>query len=131
MRHLKRAIGLAAIVVGGLAYAAPLGFIHSELPVVLGAINEDLVSHVIYTHHKELRTCYEAGLESDEKMVGKVSVKFIIGSDGMVVNSEIKHSTLGDEEVEGCIVDEFYNMDFPAPERGKAIVTAPFTFQPL
>jgi hypothetical protein len=131
MRHLKLALSLTLAALGGLAHAAPLGFIHSELPVVLGAIDEDLVSHVVYTHHKELRTCYEAGLERNEALRGMVTIKVVIGDDGVVVNAEVKQSNLGDEEVEGCIVDEFYNMDFPVPQRGKAIVNAPFTFQPL
>jgi len=131
MKHVLLALGLfAASGLGSVAEADP-GFMLADLPTVIGAIDESLVTHVIWTHQNDIKKCYEDGLTRDPKIAGMMEIKFLIGEDGAVMNSEVRSSTLGDEEVEACILDSFFHMEFPVPRRGRPYVLGKFTFQPL
>ena len=131
---MKRSmLALGVFVTAGLgtvAQAAP-GFMLADLPTVIGAIDESLVSHVIWNHQADIKKCYEQGLERDGMIAGMLEVKFIIDDEGGVVNAEVRSSTLGDEEVEACILESFEHMDFPRAQRGQPYVRSKFTFQPL
>jgi len=131
MKRVMLALGV--FISAGLssdAQADP-GFMLADLPTVIGAIDESLVTHVIWTHQSDIKKCYEDGLTRNPKIAGMLEIKFLIGEDGAVMNSEIRSSTLGDEEVEACILDSFFQMDFPEPRRGRPYVMSKFTFQPL
>ena len=61
---------------------------------------------------------------------GRVAVKFVIGGRGAVMRAVLSSSSLGDPQVEGCIVRTVERFVFPLPEdSGIVIVTYPFTLK--
>ena len=73
-------------------------------------------------HQQELRPC--------PALASKIVVRFVIGDDGKVIQSEVKKSTLADPKVESCMLLKIRNWKFPRPPGGGIVdVTYPFVFQ--
>jgi hypothetical protein len=74
-----------------------------------------------------LRLCYEAGLRDGSSIQGRVTVRFVIGRDGMVSSAS---SLAGDSLEIDCVVRAFYGLIFPKPDGGAVTVTYPVHFAP-
>ena len=99
-------------------------------PVVLGALDKALIEAVIKRHLAQIRYCYQRELTKQPDLAGKVTIKFVINSDGAVQEAEVRSTTLGNATVEECLVTRFLRMQFPEPEGGGiVIVSYPFLFQ--
>lgn len=99
--------------------------------VIMGTMTPDQVDLVIKRHLSQIRFCYQRQLPRDPHLSGKVSVRFVIAGDGTVSLAKVHDSSLGNEEVERCIVDRFFRMQFPQPlGNGTVIVKYPFLFTP-
>lgn len=103
----------------------------------LGAtsVNGRLPAEVIRKKVREsfgaYRKCYQQGLSRDEKLNGKVNVRFVIGRNGKVTNAAYaENSTMPDQAVSECVVTEFKKLEFPQPEGGIVKVTYPIMFAP-
>ncbi len=98
-------------------------------PLVLGTLSKEQVRQVIRRHWADIRGCYDAELAKAPSLQGKVSVKFVIGSDGSVQSAEVASSSLGNPRAEDCIVARLRPLEFPKPASGGiVIVTYPFAF---
>ena len=94
-------------------------------------MDKALVDAVIRRHLQSIRYCYQRELQREPSLAGKITVRFVIANDGSVSNVSTKSSTLGNAEVEGCINNRFYKMDFPKPKgNGIVFVSYPFLFSP-
>jgi outer membrane biosynthesis protein TonB len=60
---------------------------------------------------------------------GRVSVQFVVDTDGWVRRSRVWQSDLGDSKVAECIARELVGLQFPQPD-GKVTVIYPFTLSP-
>lgn len=76
---------------------------------------------VIERHEKEVKECYEPERAKNPQLAGRVVVRFTIGETGMVTDSEVKSSTLGNAAVENCVVRAFLGWEFPKPPDGNPI----------
>lgn len=79
--------------------------------------------------------CYEAALEGDPKLAGKLVMKFAIGGEpdvgGLVETSEVdaEASTITNPEMVECMRETMYALELVAPlEGGRMDVTYPFEF---
>ncbi|MBZ5709179.1 AgmX/PglI C-terminal domain-containing protein [Nannocystis pusilla] len=95
-----------------------------------GSLDKDLIRRVVRAHIPEIRACYNEGLARKPELAGKLTVDFMIGTDGHVSSSEVQGSTLADATVEGCIEATVMNWLFPKPDGGVVKVSYPFAFEP-
>lgn len=115
---------------GGIATRPGTGA-SSGAPIILGALDKNVIDRVIHENVGAVKACYEQGLMRGPSLAGKVVVKFVIAKDGSVSSAVMKSSNLGDAEVEACISQALMGLSFPAPAGGGiVIVSYPFMFQP-
>jgi hypothetical protein len=82
------------------------------------------------------KECYEAALERDGKLQGKLVFSFVIaGNDdvgGIVESAELDpSSTLVEKELVYCLRESLLSLSFEPPEQGGVVtVTYPFVFSP-
>jgi len=98
--------------------------ISSGNPTVEGSLDKELIRRVINAHRNQVRFCYESELVRHPGMNGKVTVKFIIGANGLVQKSGLDASTLGNGNVEGCIVSRVTQWEFQKPKGGGIVVVS-------
>jgi hypothetical protein len=82
------------------------------------------------------RECYEAALEAQPKLAGKLVISFVIVGDdeigGVVDSAELTEgNTIVDEELVTCMLESMLSMSFEAPSGGGSVtVTYPFLLSP-
>lgn len=77
-----------------------------------------------------IRACYEAQLQIHESLAGKTTIRWTIDGEGRVSEASIASSTLGNANVEQCVLRVIRAMRFQKPESGVCIVQWPFVFNP-
>jgi TonB family protein len=85
------------------------------------------IQNVVRAHFGDFRDCYHAGLKRNPDLEGKVTVRFVIDTDGKVA-SATGSGEIGDEEVVSCVVDAAEKLTFPRPEGGTVTVSYPIVF---
>ena len=94
---------------------------------IMGALAKTDIGTVVKANKHRIKDCFNAGLQLDPDLSGRVNLKFIIGKTGAVSKSEVKETTLNHAETEACMVAVAKSMQFPEPEGGGiVIVTYPF-----
>ncbi len=94
-----------------------------------GSLDREVIRQVIRQNMNAVRLCYERALVDDPTLEGRVTVRFIIGTDGGVDNALVQDSKLEAPRVEACITTAVRQMRFPAPEGGGIVIVAyPFMF---
>jgi hypothetical protein len=82
------------------------------------------------------KECYEAALERDPRLGGKLVFSFVIAGDedvgGIVESAELDpSSTLVEKELVYCLRESLLSLSFEPPKRGGVVtVTYPFVFSP-
>jgi len=108
---------------------------HHDGPVVgpvriSDGLPRDLVAKVIRAHFNEIKYCYERELQHAPELAGKVSVQFVIGGTGEVLEAQIAESTLSNSAVEQCMLDRVKRWRFPEPAGGGTVeVNHPWIFR--
>jgi|GEM_PF-4409519 len=98
---------------------------------VNGRLPAEVIRKNVREKFGEYRKCYQAGLENDPELTGKIVVRFVIGRDGLVSNAAYADtSSMPDKAVSECVVSSFKKLKFPKPEGGIVTVTYPITFAP-
>ena len=106
-----------AVVSSGIGKA--LGNIPLGTEVVMeGGLSESVIEATIKKYLSQVQACYEVGLRKSPGLEGVVATKFEIGANGRLNYSKIFRSTLGNENVEKCIVRNMKGWRFPRPEGG-------------
>jgi outer membrane biosynthesis protein TonB len=97
--------------------------------VVRGQLDRDIIQRVVREHRREIRACYEAELQRNPELAGRISVEWVISPDGAVAAAQIENSTMNNAEVEGCLTRRIRSWRFPEPRGGGTVrVTYPFEF---
>ena len=102
----------------------------AEEATVQGSLGKDQIRPVIQQHIGEVKQCYEAQLQKNKSLAGRVMVNFTIGTDGKVTDSRISETTLKNPDCEKCIADAVQSWQFPKPRGGKVVVNYPFVLAP-
>ena len=92
-------------------------------------LSREQISSVIRSHSNDIRICYERDLQEDPTLEGRITVNWIIGLDGRVIEQTAVENTMGSGAVESCILEEISRMRFDVPKGGMVNVTYPFTFR--
>ncbi|TVR02207.1 MAG: TonB family protein [Deltaproteobacteria bacterium] len=98
-------------------------------PEVRGQLDREIIQRVIREHRREIRACYEAELQRNENLRGRVAIEFVIAPDGSVASAQVAESSLNSREVENCVTNRMRRWRFPEPRGGGIVrVTYPFDF---
>lgn len=90
----------------------------------VGVMDTDDVEATIQEHFDEVRGCYARAGKAQKYAGGKVLLRFMVGADGTTEDVRVLESTLGNYEVERCLVDVGRRIHFHAPNGNK-----PSTFE--
>jgi hypothetical protein len=101
----------------------------NELPK-FGRLPPEQIQDVVVKAYGDFRKCYTDGLGRNAKLVGRVSVKFVIDIDGSVKSNALAASDMPDAEVARCIVARFATLHFPSPDGGIVTVVYPIMLSP-
>jgi outer membrane biosynthesis protein TonB len=129
--HKRTLTALALTLLAGTASAnmAPPPNIKAPAlgePSGQGKLDPNVIRRVIRLHVSEVKRCYESQLEKNPNLAGKVNVRFVVGTEGKVLESDVIESTLKDAKVERCIAAAVLLWEFPKPQGGKVTVVYPF-----
>ncbi len=95
-----------------------------------GHLAPAVIQRVVRAAFGDLRRCYEDGLRASPNLVGRVTVKLVIDTDGHVAFAKAETSDLPDRRVVDCVVDRIRKVQFPSPEGGTVTVVYPIVFSP-
>ena len=110
--------------------ARPIRMTLGPNPSIQGSMDRGVLRRVVRRHVNQVRYCYEQGLRRNPSLAGRVSVELVINPAGVVSTAQVRSSTLGDVQVEQCIVSAVRRIRFPARGgTGTVRVTYPFTFR--
>lgn len=93
-----------------------------------GVLPPEIIQRGVRQNFGRFRMCYENGLRGNPNLAGRVSVRFVIGRDGVATGAQNGGSDLPDSGVVSCVVRAFNGLSFPAPESGIVTVTYPIQF---
>lgn len=115
-------------VAGGRKGRAPR--VRMASPTVNGRLPPEAIQRIVRQNFGKFRMCYEQGLRKNPTLEGRVSVRFLISSQGTVSRAVSSGSALPDSGVVECVTRGFYGLSFPKPEQGSVSVTYPLMFSP-
>ncbi|RMG20344.1 MAG: TonB family protein [Deltaproteobacteria bacterium] len=99
--------------------------------IVMGGLDKEVIARVVRRHQNEIKYCYERELQKDPNLYGKVAVQWVIDGSGAVAQASIAQSTMGNANVENCILTRVRRWKFPQPKGGGIVqVTYPWIFKP-
>ncbi|HET6582463.1 MAG TPA: AgmX/PglI C-terminal domain-containing protein, partial [Nannocystaceae bacterium] len=114
---------------GGLGRTAAKSKVKPGTAGVHGSLDKDIIRRIVRAHLGKIRACYETQLSTSPTLAGKVVVSFVIDPDGAVKSSSLKESTMGNADVDRCVLKAVKAMAFPKPVGGGVVaVTYPFVF---
>jgi hypothetical protein len=97
---------------------------------VPGVLNPEHIQQVVRSHYDQFRRCYEGALARNPASSGRVTVRFVIGTDGKVTAARVQENTLADCEAVHCMLEAYRDLSFPAPSGGMVTVVYPIMFAP-
>lgn len=95
-----------------------------------GVLDSNSVSKVVSRRRSAIKNCYEKRLKVNNKLKGKVKIRFTIEQSGRVRKASVAENTTGDPAVGTCIVTQIKRWRFPKPDGGSVTVAFPFVFTP-
>ena len=124
----------AASGAGGMGYRAATDknrdVVGSSTPMIMGALDREVIKKIINENKNQIRYCYEVELQRNQDLAGNVGVKWIIGPNGSVTKVMITESTLKNKNVDSCIMAKIQGWKFPTPtDEGTVKVNYSFTFR--
>lgn len=94
-----------------------------------GKLSQDAVQKAVRQHFGQFLTCYEKGLEKNDKLEGKILTSFSVDAKGKVSKVKDAGSDMPDKDVVTCVQKVFPDITFP-PSEGTSTVTYPLLLAP-
>ncbi len=91
-------------------------------PEVSGLLSPEAVRRVVLRNLGQVTFCHEQGLAQNPNAAGRVTVRFVVGATGGVLNSGVASSTYPMQGVGDCIASATSRWQFPSPEGGGVVV---------
>jgi TonB family protein len=86
----------------------------------LGVLDTEDVEATLKDHFDDIRSCYQRAGKAQRYADGRVMLRFAIGGDGVAQDVLVIESTLGNYDVERCLVEVGRRITFHAPSGHKA-----------
>ncbi len=96
----------------------------------IGALDEGKVKQAFSKAAGPMTSCMEKARERVPFLAGEARFALRIMKTGAVRWAYVKESTLGDREVEACMLDALKALSWPKPQGGEGLAESPFTFDP-
>lgn len=93
-----------------------------------GGLSVEEMVALIREHLGAIRACYQGPLNRNHNLAGKITLRFVVATDGSVESVAIEDDTLGSAEVASCIRRRVAGWGFPAASRPSEF-SFPFVFQ--
>ncbi len=97
---------------------------------VSGRLPPEVIQRIVRQNFGRFRLCYENALRTNPNLSGRVTVGFVIGTDGAVTSASAGNAGIADAGMVSCVVRSFHRLQFPQPEGGVVRVTYPIVFSP-
>lgn len=94
-----------------------------------GGLGRAATSRALAAGERGPRQCYERRTLVRPDLAGDVTVRVVVGGDGVVRNASVASSALGDLDVEQCVVTEVRGLRFPAHGGSEVSVDHTFVFR--
>lgn len=93
-------------------------------------LSREVIRRRVTAQLGQLRRCYSTGLQKNPSLAGKITVKFTIGTDGIIWTSSAGDTDVADTSMVKCVVGKVHGIRFPDPEGGAVQVTSTLQFSP-
>jgi hypothetical protein len=103
--------------------------VETGTPQAEGGLSKEQINRVVRAHAAAVKYCYEKELQHHPKLVGRVDLAWVIRANGTVDRAHVAKSTMDDHEVEGCMVRQVKNWQFPKSDGETIVGTYPFLFK--
>lgn len=94
------------------------------------ARSRERIEDVIRNRRDAIRACYEQALNTDRDLAGRLTVSWMIESDGGVQSVAVVEDSVGDDSVRSCVLREVQSMDFGSTDIEPIGIIYPFVFNP-
>jgi hypothetical protein len=94
-----------------------------------GSLSKDQINKVVRAHLAGVKYCYEKELQHKSSLSGGIDIFWVISPDGSVAKANVKQSTMNDAAVEGCIVRQVKQWQFPKAPGQTIVGRYPFIFK--
>jgi len=85
---------------------------------------------VVQRHAAAVRFCYNRLLTKKPGASGQVVVRLTVAGDGSVAEATVARSTLGDSELDACVLSQAREWRFPVSDEPRFTFDVPFVFTP-
>src|SRR5258708_3713979 len=85
-----------------------------------GRLPIDDILKVVRKNHDKLGRCYADGLGKNPRLAGSIRARFRIATNGTMESVKVLGTTLPDDRVVQCVVEEYKKLEFPSPDGGAA-----------
>ncbi|MCA9561959.1 MAG: AgmX/PglI C-terminal domain-containing protein [Myxococcales bacterium] len=114
---------------GQRSQRAPRASVSRGRAEINGFLSREQIERVVRRHQRGIRYCYETALQDDPELEGRIVANWTVDLDGSVSRRSIESNSMGNRDVESCILREVGRMRFPEPDGGMVVVSYPFTFR--
>jgi hypothetical protein len=97
---------------------------------LLGEVDKKLIEAVVEKNHLQLQVCFEHALKRDRSLHGKMEWKWILTTQGEIVDLNLVSSTIRSSQMTKCVKQKILGWRFPKPKKGSIEITYPFFFTP-
>jgi hypothetical protein len=112
------------------AAAAHPGAPEIEVQGEVGGLDQDAVNRVVQSASRDIDRCWDRGVARNELVSGSIQIVLGIGGTGRAAYSFVERSSLGENEMERCMLKSLTDRTFPKPVGGKVgIVRTSFSFE--
>jgi len=94
-----------------------------------GSLSKEQINKVVRAHLAGVKYCYEKELQHKSSLSGGVDIFWVIQPDGSVSKANVKSTTLSDAAVEGCILRQVKQWQFPKAPGQTIVGRYPFIFK--
>ena len=94
-----------------------------------GSLSKEQVYKVVKAHFAGVKYCYEKELQHKSSLSGNIDIFWVIQPDGTVSKANVKSSAMNDAAVEGCIVRQVKQWQFPKAPGQTIVGRFPFVFR--
>jgi outer membrane biosynthesis protein TonB len=88
------------------------------------------IQAVVHAHANDVEDCYRKLLAKDPGATGSLKLRVAIAAAGGVAEARVVSSTIADDELSSCVVENAKRWQFPKSDRGLAPVMLPYAFAP-
>jgi outer membrane biosynthesis protein TonB len=94
-----------------------------------GSLSKEQILKVVRAHMAGVKYCYEKELQHKPTLAGGVDMFWVIQPDGTVGKASVKTTSIGDAAVEGCILRQVKQWQFPKAPAQTTVTRIPFVFK--